>query len=114
MPQTGKLPSRDLAGRNGQFTPRANGSPAKSAAVGRNGTANASPNISSVGNAIGHYRWVICGLLFFCDDHKLCRPAGARTSERDIQKDLRWSEIDYRQRSLCFYDRLCNRFAAGR
>jgi ACS family hexuronate transporter-like MFS transporter len=102
MPRTGKLPSRDLAGRNGQSTLRAIGSPAKSAAVGKNGTAKASPNIASVGNAIGHYRWVICGLLFFATTINYVDRQVLGLLKETIQRDLRWSEIDYSNVAFAF------------
>ncbi|RPI22383.1 MAG: MFS transporter [Acidobacteria bacterium] len=44
---------------------------------------------------IGHYRWVICGLLFFATTVNYVDRQVIGILARDLQKIIGWSEIDY-------------------
>ncbi len=44
---------------------------------------------------IGHYRWVICALLFFATTVNYVDRQVIGILARDLQKIIGWNEIDY-------------------
>jgi MFS transporter, ACS family, hexuronate transporter len=60
-------------------------------AVGAAVAASAAP----LSGRIGHYRWVICGLLFFATTINYVDRQVLGILSRDLQATLHWSELDY-------------------
>jgi len=56
----------------------------------------------SLGGRIGRYRWVICGLLFFATTINYVDRQVLGLLKETIQRDLRWSEIDYSNVAFAF------------
>jgi ACS family hexuronate transporter-like MFS transporter len=57
-----------------------------------------SPEIASggtLGERVGHYRWVICGLLFFATTINYVDRQVIGILARDLQKIIGWTEVDY-------------------
>jgi ACS family hexuronate transporter-like MFS transporter len=58
--------------------------------------------IASVGVKIGHYRWVICALLFFAAAINYIDRQVLGILAPDLQKEIGWSELDYGRIVIAF------------
>src|SRR5580704_15802132 len=54
------------------------------------------------GVAVGHWRWIICGLLFFATTFNYVDRQVIGLLKPTLQHELHWSEIDYAHIILLF------------
>jgi ACS family hexuronate transporter-like MFS transporter len=69
---------------------------ANTSAIARNATAPAPAlTVETVGQRIGRYRWVICGLLFFATTVNYVDRQVLGILSKDLKDSIGWSEVDY-------------------
>ena len=58
-------------------------------------TVPAAAQVETVGQKIGRYRWVICGLLFFATTVNYVDRQVLGILAKDLKTEIGWSEVDY-------------------
>lgn len=58
-------------------------------------SSHASAKLSAAGAKIGHYRWVICGLLFFATTVNYVDRQVLGLLSKDLKDAIHWTEVDY-------------------
>jgi ACS family hexuronate transporter-like MFS transporter len=71
-------------------------------AAGGASVAEASPGVSLARAAVGHWRWVMCGLLFFATTFNYVDRQVIGLLEPTLKRQLHWTDLDYAHIILLF------------